>query len=49
MLLVLEKSYKSYTENAISFVTETAYLNWNTTFPAITLCEIAGTAITWEE
>nr|XP_015837686.1 PREDICTED: sodium channel protein Nach-like isoform X2 [Tribolium castaneum] len=47
MILVFKASYKSYTENAISFVTETAYLNWNTSFPAVTLCEITSSEVAW--
>ncbi|KAJ3637615.1 hypothetical protein MTP99_001059 [Tenebrio molitor] len=47
MILVFKASYKSYTESAISFVTETAYLNWNTSFPAITLCEITSSEVPW--
>ncbi|KAJ3649088.1 hypothetical protein Zmor_020850 [Zophobas morio] len=47
MILVFKASYKSYTDNAISFVTETTYLNWNTSFPAVTLCEITSSEVEW--
>ncbi|XP_060526286.1 sodium channel protein Nach-like [Cylas formicarius] len=33
--------FKSYNEDAVSFLTETAYLDWNTSFPAITVCQIS--------
>jgi len=29
----------AFQNNAVSFVTETAYLDWNTTFPAVSICE----------
>lgn len=32
----------NYRENSVSFLTETTYLDWNTTFPAVTVCQIAG-------
>lgn len=41
-------AYRSFEENAVSFVTETTYLNWNTTFPAITVCAIGGSEIEWD-
>ncbi|XP_071053835.1 pickpocket protein 11-like [Onthophagus taurus] len=47
MLIILKGSYESYKNDSISFVTETAYLDWNTTFPAVTICEINSADITW--
>lgn len=38
-LFTLE-SYKSFHEHPISFNVETDYLHWNTTFPALTVCEV---------
>ncbi|XP_068630614.1 sodium channel protein Nach-like [Battus philenor] len=37
------KYYATYQENTIRFTTRTDYLHWNTTFPSITVCEIADT------
>lgn len=45
MFVVLRGVYNTYTYNAISFVTETAYLDWNTTFPAVSVCEITSSEI----
>ncbi|CAH1113598.1 unnamed protein product [Psylliodes chrysocephalus] len=49
MLLLFYKSWIQFEENAISFVTETTYLHWNTTFPAISVCPITGTEPEWDE
>ncbi|XP_072396345.1 sodium channel protein Nach-like [Diabrotica undecimpunctata] len=49
MLLVFWNSYKQFEESAVSFVTETTYLTWNTTFPAISICPIAGAEPEWVE
>lgn len=40
--LIFMASYEAYDKNPISFATETAYLNWNTTFPAVTLCQLVN-------
>ncbi|KAJ8971227.1 hypothetical protein NQ317_008816 [Molorchus minor] len=48
MLVMFKESYKTFQQNAISFVTETTYLDWNTTFPAITICPIAGSEPEWD-
>ncbi|KAL1130441.1 hypothetical protein AAG570_011689 [Ranatra chinensis] len=32
-------SWYNFQNNAVSFGVDTAYLNWNTTFPAISICE----------
>lgn len=39
--------YNHYQENTIRFTTRTDYLDWNTTFPAITVCEIANVEKIW--
>ncbi|XP_074034427.1 sodium channel protein Nach isoform X1 [Leptinotarsa decemlineata] len=49
MLLMFKNSYKAFEEKSVSFVTETTYLEWNTTFPAVTLCPIAGSEPEWFE
>lgn len=46
---IFKGSYEAYTFNAISFVTETAYLDWNTTFPSVSICEITSTEVFWTE
>lgn len=47
MLIIFKGSYESFQNNAISFVTETTYLEWNTKFPTVTICEITGTEVVW--
>lgn len=47
MMLVISGAYDTYRYNAISFVTETTYLDWNTTFPAVTICEISNSDVFW--
>ncbi|XP_017776900.1 PREDICTED: pickpocket protein 28-like [Nicrophorus vespilloides] len=47
MLRIFRGSYESFQHNAISFVTETTYLDWNTTFPAISVCEITSSETFW--
>ena len=32
-------SWDAFQNNAISFVVESTYLDWNTSFPAISVCE----------
>ncbi|KAG5879361.1 hypothetical protein JTB14_030990 [Gonioctena quinquepunctata] len=49
MLLVFKNSYVAFEEKSVSFVTETTYLEWNTTFPAVTLCPIAGSEPEWND
>ncbi|XP_034254431.1 uncharacterized protein LOC117653133 [Thrips palmi] len=36
---LLIASYTAFRDHAVSFVSETAYLDWNTTFPAVSVCE----------
>ncbi|KAK3932273.1 Pickpocket protein 28 [Frankliniella fusca] len=36
---LLMSSYNAFQYHAVSFVSETAYLDWNTTFPAVSVCE----------
>lgn len=47
MFIFFKESYETYTNNPISFVTETTYLEWNTTFPAITICEVSSSEVFW--
>ncbi|KAB0804682.1 hypothetical protein PPYR_01652 [Photinus pyralis] len=47
MFTIFIAQYNSFKHNSISFVTETTYLEWNTTFPAVTLCEVGSTEIFW--
>ncbi|XP_044739945.1 uncharacterized protein LOC123301275 [Chrysoperla carnea] len=42
------RSYEAYVYNSISFVTETTYLNWNTSFPAVSICEVWYKNKYWE-
>lgn len=49
MMAVFKGSYESFQNNAVSFVTETTYLAWDTKFPAVTVCEITGTEVMWTE
>lgn len=37
--MLIEASWNDYQTNAISFVVETSYLDWNTDFPSIAVCE----------
>ncbi|KAG8323116.1 hypothetical protein J6590_009761 [Homalodisca vitripennis] len=41
--VVLRGNIYNFENNAVSFVMETTYLNWNTTFPAISVCEVEST------
>ena len=36
---LLHASMDAFRHHAVSFVSETAYLDWNTTFPAVSVCE----------
>ncbi|XP_026282495.2 sodium channel protein Nach-like [Frankliniella occidentalis] len=36
---LLMSSWNAFQYHAVSFVSETAYLDWNTTFPAVSVCE----------
>ncbi|KAG5878520.1 hypothetical protein JTB14_018903 [Gonioctena quinquepunctata] len=37
--LLIHSSWKDFQNNAISFVVETSYLDWNTNFPSVVVCE----------
>ncbi|XP_044729218.1 sodium channel protein Nach [Chrysoperla carnea] len=39
---LIKASYENYEYNSISFVMDTAYLEWETNFPAIIVCEVEG-------
>lgn len=43
----VRRSYNHYLENTIRFTTRTDYLDWNTTFASITLCEIPNVDKIW--
>ncbi|KAF5298771.1 hypothetical protein FQR65_LT09640 [Abscondita terminalis] len=47
MFKMFYASYQAFRHNAISFVTETTYLEWNTSFPAVSICEISSSEIFW--
>lgn len=36
----MRASWYDYKNNAISFVVETNYLEWNTNFPSVIACEV---------
>lgn len=38
-ILLIRASWDDFQNNAISFVVETSYLDWNTKFPSISICE----------
>ncbi|KAJ8964777.1 hypothetical protein NQ314_004643 [Rhamnusium bicolor] len=37
--LLIESAWNDFQNNAISFVVETSYLDWDTNFPPVTVCE----------
>ncbi|XP_024084069.1 uncharacterized protein LOC106664971 isoform X2 [Cimex lectularius] len=37
--LLVSATWYNFQHNAVSFVVETSYLDWNTTFPTVTICE----------
>ena len=37
--MLIMSSWDNYQNNAISFVPDTTYLDWNTDFPSVTVCE----------
>ncbi|ALC46396.1 CG31065 [Drosophila busckii] len=39
---------KSFVSSSVSFNLDTIYLNWNTTFPAITVCELYNSEKIWD-
>ncbi|KAM3962325.1 sodium channel protein Nach-like [Aphomia sociella] len=43
----IRRYYNHYQENTIRFTTRTDYLDWNTTFPSITVCEIINVEKLW--
>lgn len=38
-LMYLNATWYAFRNNAVSFVMETDHLDWNTTFPAVSICE----------
>lgn len=47
MILIFLASYDAYDTNPISFVTETTYLQWNTSFPSVSICQVMNQDIYW--
>lgn len=47
VIMTIRRYYNHYQENTIRFTTVTDYLHWNTTFPAITVCEILNVDKIW--
>ncbi|KAL3288803.1 hypothetical protein HHI36_003236 [Cryptolaemus montrouzieri] len=47
MFLYFYESYEAFDTKAVSYVTETAYLHWNTSFPAISICEVKGAELNY--
>lgn len=45
---ILTASIRSLNEQSISFTLETTYLGWNTTFPAVTVCELYNSEKIWD-
>nr|XP_021207520.2 sodium channel protein Nach-like [Bombyx mori] len=43
----IRRYYNHYQENTIRFTTRTDYLEWNTTFASVTVCEIANVEKIW--
>lgn len=43
----IRKYYDHYQENTIRFTTRTDYLDWNTTFASVTVCELANFEKLW--
>lgn len=40
MRMIASNLFINFNENSMSFTVDTAYLNWNTSFPSISICEI---------
>lgn len=40
MRMIASNLFTKFNENSMSFTVDTAYLNWNTSFPSISICEI---------
>ncbi|XP_033610859.1 sodium channel protein Nach [Cryptotermes secundus] len=47
-IIVTLSSYREFREHSVSFVVETTYLHWNTTFPAFTVCEKEEEEYIWD-
>lgn len=43
-----EKLYKKYKTDALSFTIDSAYLDWNTSFPSISLCQVFNGEKNWD-
>ncbi|CAD7084626.1 unnamed protein product [Hermetia illucens] len=42
------KLYRAFLASSLAFTLDTLYLNWNTTFPAVTVCEIYNGEKNWD-
>lgn len=42
-LILIRAQYEAYSNNPISFVVETSYIDWDTEFPTVALCETETT------
>lgn len=38
--MLIRANWDDYQNNAIQFVAETSYLDWDTQFPSVTVCEV---------
>lgn len=48
MMWILLTTLESFSERTINFNVQTTYLGWNTTFPAITVCELFNGEKLWD-
>ncbi|XP_019754664.2 sodium channel protein Nach [Dendroctonus ponderosae] len=49
MALVFISLVRTYQENSITFLTETTYLEWNTSFPSVSVCQISGADMPFDQ
>ncbi|XP_069704777.1 sodium channel protein Nach-like [Periplaneta americana] len=47
-IIIALSSYRELRDHSVSFVVETTYLDWNTTFPAITVCADTNGDYVWD-
>lgn len=48
MFWILLTTLESFSDRILSFTVQTTYLGWNTTFPAVTLCELFNSEKVWD-
>lgn len=46
-IMIILRNYSNYNKNTIRFTTKTDYLNWSTSFPSVTICEMANPDRIW--